>query len=431
MSTVGPRRWQREAMHDSTKDPGDLWTWDQIRSWVGGVQPLGQITLPLAAAGGAMLAQPLTARTDLPPHECASDSGWAVSGIGPWRLVAGDAAAALPDGDARPVAAGGAIPEGCSAVLPRSGGVSRRVAGGELLFVAGADGEPGPHPGQVRLGSGIAARGTHAGAGQILLKAGALVTPSVAALAAAAGQDDLAVLPPPTVTAVLPHYALARRGPVRLGRPRDVVADLVAGWLETSTARHGPIAEIPADSAELAQFFAGDCSDIVVVSGGVDSGVPAVVQRAAELSGAVRMAAGLEISPGAGTQLWAMPDQRFLLLLPGGVADAAAAMASMFDPLVAAMAGTSGGGQAAPVEALAATGPPAGLGEVGEAAPGQHLLVPVILERGEVAFRAHAVGWAGPSGAQGLAAADGLAVFPPGRRSGLVEVLPLPGVLLA
>ena len=56
-------------------------------------------------------------------------------------------------------------------------------------------------------------------------------------------------------------------------------------------------------------------------------------------------------------------------------------------------------------------------------------VVPGILERTELVLRVHPRPWSGPSGMQGLAAADGLIIAEPGTAvDGLVALLPLPGV---
>jgi molybdopterin molybdotransferase len=387
------------------------------------MDPLPPIAVPLQAAVGAVLVAPITAATDIPITDAAVDHGWAVAGQGPWSVIGDISAkdlARLPDGHAVAVAIGEPLPAGTAAVVARGGGVIDTGRHGQRLQIADPDGEPAAHPGLIRFGRGIADQGREAKAGQRLLAAGPVVTPATVALAAAVGRDDLTVIPPPTVSVILPQYGLARRGPLRPGRQRDAVAELLPTWIEAGPARLLPPVTVPAEPAAIERAIGDAASDVVVVAGGTDPGIPAEVAEAAARVATEPFIGGLAVRPGTGTAVHTLDGDRSLLLLPGRPAAAAVGLAIVLDPLLAALSGRPS--HADGVEALL-SGP--------ATTDGTTMVIPGILERSELALRVHAQRWGGPSGLQGLAAADGLVVVEPGVHSGaLVPLLPLPGVLV-
>ena len=387
------------------------------------VDPLPPIAVPLQAAVGAVLVAPITTATDIPITDAAVEHGWAVAGQGPWTMITDVAAkdlARLPDRYAVAVAIGEPLPVGTTAVVARTGGVLDTGRHGQRLQIADEHGDPAPHPGLIRYGRGIAPQGRDARAGQRLLSAGPVVTPATVALAASVGRDDLTVIPPPTVSVVLPQYGLARRGPLRPGRQRDAVAELLPTWIEAGPARLLPPSTVPAEAAEIAHAVEHASSDVVVVAGGIEPDVPAEVVRGAEMLGAEPVIGGLTVWPGDDTRVVALGTDRFMVLLPGRPSAAAVGLAIVLDPLLAALSGRPS--HADGVEALLAS-PVSPIGGT--------VVIPGILERSELALSVHPRRWSGPSGMQGLAAADGLIIVEPGTHEGsLVPLLPLPGVLV-
>ncbi|MFG2821898.1 molybdopterin molybdotransferase MoeA [Kitasatospora sp. NPDC048365] len=109
----------------------------------------------LAEALGRTLAEPLTALTDLPAFDTSAMDGWAVAGPGPWRLagrvLAGQPAGPLADGEAVEIATGAQLPSGATGVLRREHGRVAPPAG-----PSGPGGPGGP-------GGGAAGEGTPPG----------------------------------------------------------------------------------------------------------------------------------------------------------------------------------------------------------------------------------------------------------------------------
>lgn len=387
------------------------------------VDPLPPLAVPLPAAVGAVLVAPITTANDIPVTDAAQEHGWAVAGQGPWSVltdVTVKELAELPRGYAIPVPIGAALPTGTAAVVSRAEGVLDIGRHGHRLQIAGPDGQPAAQPGLIRFGRGIADQGREARAGQRLLAAGPVVTPATVALAAAVGRDDLTVIPPPTVSVILPQYGLARRGPLRPGRQRDAVAELLPSWVEAGPTRVLPPLTVAAEPASIARAIEDSASDVIVVAGGIEPGVPDEVLQATDLIASEQIIGGLAVRPGGDTQVHTLDNERTLLLLPGRPAAAAVALAIVLDPLLAALSGRSS--HADGVEALLTARP---------ATSGGTAVIPGILERSELALRVHPQRWSGPGGLQGLAAADGLIVVEPDEPSGaLVPLLPLPGVLV-
>lgn len=393
-------------------------TWEQARELLAGIPRLRPISVPLASAVGAVLVNPILATTDLPVRDAATEHGWAVAGIGPWTIITEEDLATrrgLPDGHAVAVAIGSPLPPGCTAVVPRDRGIADLAGQRARLQVAGPDGYPAGSPGQIPYGSGIVPRAAQATEGSQLLTGGAIVTPGTVALAAAAGNDDLTVIPPPSVAIVLPKFGLARRGPARPGRQRDVVADLLPTWVEAGPARLLPTFETTL--TDLAAVVDDISADIIIVAGGIEPGVPTEVRQAAEELAEQVLIPGLDILPGAETAVYRLASDRFLITLPGRPASAAAGLAVVLDPLLDALAGHD---SALPTEALV-TAP--------MTAPRTEL-VPCVLAATELALRAHPQRWHGVAGIQSLATADGLLVVPPGQHSAgtMLPILPMPGV---
>jgi molybdopterin molybdotransferase len=402
---------------------GTTASWRQARRMLAAVDPLPPIAVPLQAAVGAVLVAPITTATDIPITDAAVEHGWAVAGQGPWTVIDDIPAKdllRLPDRHAVPVTIGSPLPEGATAVVARTGGVVDAGRHGQRLQIADEHGDPAPHPGLIRYGRGIAPQGRDARAGQRLLSAGPVVTPATVALAAAVGRDDLTVIPPPTVSVILPQYGLARRGPLRPGRQRDSVAELLPTWVEAGPARLLPAVTVPVQAATIARAIEDTSADVVVVAGGLAPEVPAQVREAAGMLAADPVVGGLSVWPGGDTRVLALGADRFIVLLPGRPSAAAVGLAIVLDPLLAALSGRPS--HADGVEALLAS--PVSF-------DGGTTVIPGILERSELALSVHPRRWSGPGGLQGLAAADGLIILEPGTHEGaLVPLLPLPGVLV-
>ncbi|WP_459248441.1 molybdopterin molybdotransferase MoeA [Streptomyces youssoufiensis] len=133
--------------------------------------PLPAAPTPLGEALGRVLAEPLTALTDLPPFDTSAMDGWALAGPGPWRLpargrgvLAGHARPEpLEDGQAVRIATGARTPPGATAVLRSEHGTERdgRTVGPSARAASSRSASScGHHADQPAPGAGPASTGT-------------------------------------------------------------------------------------------------------------------------------------------------------------------------------------------------------------------------------------------------------------------------------
>lgn len=362
---------------------------------------------PLGQALGTVLAQPLVTLTDLPAFDTVAMDGWAVAGPGPWRvtgrLLAGQVPSRLPTGAAVETATGAQFPAGADAVLRREHGM---VAGDQLTQRAGTT---------LTVGADVRNHGEEARAGETVLVAGSVVTPPVLGLAAAAGHDVLTVHPVPTVDVLVMGDELAHIGRSGVGRTRDAIGPQASGWLASVGALAATIRLVPDRADEVVHALGESRADIVVTTGGTAHGPVDQLHPALDESGADLLIDQVAVRPGHPMVLARLADGRHLLGLPGNPLAAAVGFVGLGWPLIAATRGLS---LAQPDTAT--------LHGTISAPEDAHRLMPVRTSGDVVTPLPHH----GPAMLSGLAAADSLAVAPPGGvGSGqLVEVLRLPWV---
>src|SRR5690625_4242481 len=175
-------------------------TLPEARQLLAGLPPLPATDQPLAQAVGAVLAEPVDARTRLPHASTSAMDGWALAapdaqhtGSSPqWRVTQspaenpGTQLGPLQPGEAVGVVTGSPIPAGTVSVLRTEHG---QLDSGRLTA---SEGTPDLEPGR-----NIRAAGTEAEPGDRLLDPGQTLTPVRAATAAVAGYDQLRVHPAP------------------------------------------------------------------------------------------------------------------------------------------------------------------------------------------------------------------------------------------
>ncbi|MER7779052.1 molybdopterin molybdotransferase MoeA [Streptomyces sp. NPDC096191] len=364
------------------------------------------VSVPLDAALGLTLAAPLTALTDLPSFDTSAMDGWAVAGPGPWTVrdegvLAGHAEAApLTDGEAVRIATGARIPPDTTAVLRTEHG---RTDDRDRL-----------HPTrEVVHGQDIRPRGQECRSGDQLLPVGTLATPPVLGLAAAAGYDTLTTVPRPRVDVLVLGDELLTGGLPHDGLIRDALGPMLPHWLRALGAEVRTVRRI-GDDAEALEHAVTTCdADLIVTTGGTAAGPVDHVHPILRRIGADLLVDGVKVRPGHPMLLARLKDDQHLVGLPGNPLAAVSGLLTLAEPLLRTLAA-----RPAPERYTLP------LREAVHGHPYDTRLVPVVL-REDGAAPLH---YNGPAMLRGIAAADALAVVPPGgTRSGQeAELLDLP-----
>ncbi|WP_262413677.1 molybdopterin-binding protein [Actinacidiphila acidipaludis] len=361
------------------------------------ITPLGEQAL------GMSLARSLVALTDLPSFDSSAMDGWAVAGAGPW-LIRGQVLAgqqhprALHGGHAVHVATGSALPAGTTAVLRSEHGRTEERTDGTWLQVRAPHLAPAP-------GQEIRHRGQECRSGDELLPAGTLVTPAVLGLAAAAGYDELTVTARPRVDVLVLGDELLDRGLPRSGQVRDALGPMLPSWLRALGADVTGVRRLVDDADALHDAVTSSTADLVVTTGGTAGGPVDHVHPVLAAIGARLLVDGVAVRPGHPMLLAALPPGipaggGHLVGLPGNPLAAVSGVLTLVAPLLRALGGC-------PTPAPYA----APLTQDVHGHPSDTRLVPVVFDDESAARPLH---FAGPAMLRGLAAADGMAVIPPG-----------------
>ncbi|MFE7463457.1 molybdopterin molybdotransferase MoeA [Streptomyces sp. NPDC057499] len=422
------------------------------------------VRVPLDRTLGQVLAEPLVALTDLPSFDTSAMDGWAVSGPGPWQIqetggrdgaghegrtghgagggvgiLAGKGTVPeLPDGSAVRIATGARIPPDATAVIRSEH--------------ARVDGTTGPLHAERRVlpGQDIRPRGQECRSGDLLMPAGALMTPAVLGLAAAAGYDTLAVVPRPRVDVLVLGDELLTGGLPHDGLIRDALGPMIGPWLRALGAEVSAPQHLGDDAAALRHALTTSDADLVITTGGTAAGPVDHVHFVLAEVGAVPLVDGVAVRPGHPMLLARLGRRdaadraaarrgerggdgdrdRYVVGLPGNPLAAVSGLLTLAEPLLRGLAGR-------------APEPPYRIpvSEDVQGHPHDTRLVPIAHHAGGLETDAGARGgtgggdecvvplrYNGPAMLRGIAAADGLAVVPPGGvRSGTeVEILDLP-----
>ncbi|NQX28082.1 molybdopterin molybdotransferase MoeA [Microbacteriaceae bacterium VKM Ac-2854] len=362
--------------------------------------------LPLVEAAGHTLAHDVFATNDIPRNAGSAMDGWAVARtIGPWTLgepiLAGDAPSSVRAGEARPIATGAAVPTGAVAVIRREHGDVVRPGAAMLQLNALATGpRPGDH---------IRPAGEEARRGDPLLRAGTVLTAPRIGLAAVAGLDELAVRVPVAVDCVLLGDEIRRSGAPEAGAVRDALGPVLPGILASMGLAPGRMRWAGDDPDATLAVLAATTAPLVITTGGSSRGPTDFVRSALSALGGRLLIDGVAMRPGHPVMLARLPGDRMLLCLPGNPLAALLCLASFGMPLADGLLGR-------PQRALGAL-------TLTVDAPNPARATRLLACAGGIP-----VPWQGSGMLRGLAAADAVAVVPPGGAAAgeTVASVPLP-----
>ncbi|MGW0812534.1 molybdopterin molybdotransferase MoeA [Streptomyces viridiviolaceus] len=364
------------------------------------------VSVSLDTALGLTLAAPLTALTDLPSFDSSAMDGWAVAGPGPWTVRAEGVLAGhaepepLTDGEAVRIATGARIPPDTTAVLRTEHG--RSDAKDRLHSTR-----------EVVHGQDIRPRGQECRSGDQLLSVGTVVTPAVLGLAAAAGYDTLTAVPRPRVDVLVLGDELLTQGLPHDGLIRDALGPMLPPWLRALGAEVTAVQRIGDDAEALHRAVTTSDADVLVTTGGTAAGPVDHVHPTLRRIDAELLVDGVKVRPGHPMLLARTKENQHLVGLPGNPLAAVSGLLTLAEPLLRILAA-----RPAPEPYTLP------LRDAVHGHPYDTRLVPVVL-RGDGAVPLH---YNGPAMLRGIAAADALAVVPPGgARSGQeTELLDLP-----
>ncbi|WP_256333007.1 molybdopterin-binding protein [Streptomyces sp. 2131.1] len=391
----------------------------RIAERAGGTGAVRVERVGLGGAVGRVLGEPLAALTDLPSFDTSAMDGWAVAGPGPWRIrgdggiLAGHGApAALSDGEAVRIATGARIPAEVTAVIRSEHAHADEAKG--LLHAQRS----------VSQGQDIRPRGQECRSGEHLLPAGAVVTPAVLGLAAAAGYDELPLRVRPRVDVLVLGDELLTAGLPRDGLIRDALGPMIGPWVHALGAEVSPPRRIGDDAEALWKALTGSDADLIITTGGTAAGPVDHVHRVLARIGAELLVDGVAVRPGHPMLLARLGSAGpYLVGLPGNPLAAVSGLLTLAGPLLGGLAGRT------PDDPYRVA-----VRDDVHGHPHDTRLVPVVHraagEPGTAGGAEHVVPlhYNGPAMLRGIAAADGLAVVEPGGvRSGTeVEILDLP-----
>jgi molybdopterin molybdotransferase len=311
----------------------------------------------LGRAPGRVLARPLCADRDQPPFDRSTRDGFACRAMeasahvplviaGTTRAGEGPAGP-LPPGSAWEIMTGAPVPSGADAVMMLE---HVETARGQVRLLK---------PRTVAEGENIVAQGAQAHKGEELLPAGATITFTQVALAAACGHSALEVFARPRVAILttgdelVPIKSLPALGQIRNSNGPMLAAMVVAAGGEPWTL---PTTADNARALDTALSQAAE-ADLLLISGGVSAGKFDLVEPALERAGAHFHFTGVRIQPGKPLVFGELPrgsngDSRApgaarplpFFGLPGNPVSSAVTFLLFAAPVLAALAGSPDGG---------------------------------------------------------------------------------------
>ena len=275
------------------------------------------------------LAGDAHALCDLPTYATSAMDGYAVAGVGPWRII-GEVKTGLPmkgalgDGSAVAIATGGVIPTGTFGIIRwEIAKVTEGILNGEVA--ENQDIRPAAHECQ---------------SGDLLVKAGALLNPGKIGLLSAAGLDQIRVVRKPRVALILLGDEIQLKGIPANGLVRDALGPQLPGWLEKMGCEIVATHYISDEISHVVNALKDACAlaDIVITTGGTAQGPRDFLHEALSQINAEILVDTVAVRPGH-PMLLARTNTCAIFGLPGNPQSAIVALVSLGAPVIASMLG--------------------------------------------------------------------------------------------
>jgi molybdopterin molybdotransferase len=302
------------------------------------ITPLPAERVPLGAAAGRIVAEPVASAVDLPPFDRSAMDGYAVRAADtdparPLELVGEVAAGAvlgttLGPGAAVGITTGAALPDGADAIL-------------RVEDAARDDGTVTPTAGALRVGQHVRYRGEDVHAGDVLMTPGARLSLQLVSSVASAGVGSVVVHRRARVAIAVTGDELLPLGappePGRIHESNSLVLRLLA---EGAGGVATVLPPVPDDfDATRRAIEAGlDAADVLLISGGVSVGPYDHVKPALEAAGVEEVFWRVRLRPGK--PLWFGRRGTTLVFgLPGNPLSAVACFLLFVDPALRRLQG--------------------------------------------------------------------------------------------
>ena len=275
------------------------------------------------------LAGDAHALCDLPTYATSAMDGYAVAGVGPWRII-GEVKTGLPmkgalaDGSAVAIATGGVIPTGTFGIIRwEIAKLTEGILNGEVA--ENQDIRPAAHECQ---------------SGDLLVKAGALLNPGKIGLLSAAGLDQIRVVRKPRVALILLGDEIQLKGIPANGLVRDALGPQLPGWLEKMGCEIVATHYISDEISHVVNALKDACAlaDIVITTGGTAQGPRDFLHEALSQINAEILVDTVAVRPGH-PMLLARTNTCAIFGLPGNPQSAIVALVSLGAPVIASMLG--------------------------------------------------------------------------------------------
>jgi molybdopterin molybdotransferase len=294
--------------------------------------PLTAEQVPVVAAGGRYLAEPLLARRTQPAADLSAMDGYALTGSGPWRMIGESRAGhpfpgALRDSEAIRISTGALMPSGADTVLIQE---NAQRNGASLVAIEAP-----------LAGRHIRRAGFDFRAGDTVLDAGARLDPAAIALALSAGHAEVAAHRLPTIAVIDSGDELVADprdcAPHQIPASNGAMLAAMVGGLASEVQRLGPVVD---DLAALVTALDhASNADVIVTTGGASVGDHDLIRPALETAGATLGFWRVAIRPGK-PLLVATRRKQIILGLPGNPVSGFVTAWLFLLPMLRALAGS-------------------------------------------------------------------------------------------